>query len=274
MIKLKFLLGPIAFSVLQACMGDPPKARMASKSADASGQNLLTEDPALSINKSQCTGSKMILASTAGARFTWGANKGTSTNVGVDIPVVGTTKLAGCIFPKLEKKADGSQVQTLSGGTASFDFRPQTTASFSELRDNRIIQYIFGYDLPNDPEGSALNNDKTGLLRFDLQSVTGNSLELPTTVGDAIGIKVLGTLQIAGFSVPLEVPVALTKTTFGFSAVNSDEFSLNIRGGKQALNTLGLDQRVTEILALVANATLQDTIDVKFTVDFINLCGG
>lgn len=255
-------------TILQACMGDPPRAPTSS-SLDANGRAFLVEDPTLSGNKTQCNANKMILASAKGARFTWGANKGTTTNTTAEIPVIGTTDLAGCIFPKF----DGStKSQTLSGATGKIDFRPLTTESFSELRDNRIIQYIFGLDIPSDPEGSPSNNASTGLLSFSMESVTGDSLVVPSVVGDSIALKVKGTLSIAGIKVPLEVPVALTKTDAGYNAMNNAPFSVNIRGGSPSLNTLGLDQRVNEILALVVNGTLQDIIDLNFSVDFVNLC--
>ncbi|WP_218110165.1 hypothetical protein [Oligoflexus tunisiensis] len=240
---------------------------MSSASLDAGGKAFLAEDPALSVNKNQCTPGKMILASAKGAHFTWGANKGTTTNTTAEIPVIGTTDLAGCIFPKRD-----SSGQTLNGATAKIDFRPLTTESFSEVRDNRIIQYIFGHDIPSDPEGPASNTAATGILSFNLESVSGDNLTVPVAVGDSIAIKVKGTLHIAGLKVPLEVPVALTKTDNGYNAMNNAPFSVNVRGGTQSLNTLGLDQRVTEILALVVNGTLQDVIDLNFNVDFVNLC--
>jgi hypothetical protein len=255
-------------TILQACMGDPPQAPVHS-SLDASAATFLVEDPTLSVNKGQCNTNKMILASAKGARFTWGANKGTTTSSTTEIPVIGTTDLAGCIFPKF----DGStKSQTLNGANAKLDFRPMTTESFSELRDNRIIQYIFGLDIPSDPEGPSTNSAATGLLSFSMESVTGDNLAVPAVVGDSIAVKVKGTLSIAGLKVPLEVPVALTKTEAGYNAMNNAPFSVNIRGGTPSLNTLGLDQRVTEILALVVNGTLQDIIDLNFSVDFVNLC--
>jgi hypothetical protein len=268
MIKATHLAAVLSFlTILQGCMGEPPKAPTSS-SLDANGATFLVEDPALSGNKTQCNANKMILASAKGARFTWGANKGTTSN-STEIPVIGTTDLAGCIFPKY----DGStKSQSLNGAKAKLDFRPLTTESFSELRDHRIIQYIFGLDIPNDPEGSPSNNASTGILSFALDSVSGANLTVPTVVGDSIALKVQGTLQIAGLKVPLEVPVALTKTENGYNAMNNAPFSLNIRGGTPSLNTLGLDQRVTEILALVVNGTLQDIIDINFSVDFVNLC--
>jgi hypothetical protein len=268
MIKATHLAAVLSFlTILQGCMGDPPKAPPSS-SLDAKGGAFLVEDPALSGNKSQCNANKMILASAKGARFTWGTNKGT-TNAATEIPVIGTTDLAGCIFPKY----DGStKSQTLNGANAKLDFRPLTTESFNELRDNRIIQYIFGLDIPSDPEGSSSNTASTGLLSFAMTSVSGANLTIPTVVGDSIALKVQGTLQIAGLKVPLEVPVALTKTESGYNVMNNAPFTLNIRGGTPALNTLGLDQRVSEILALVVNGTLQDMIDINFSVDFVNLC--
>ncbi|HYX38619.1 MAG TPA: hypothetical protein VE954_36410, partial [Oligoflexus sp.] len=166
----------------------------------------------------------------------------------------------------------GGKVQSLNGATGKIDFRPLSTESFSELRDNRIIQYIFGLDIPSDPEGPSTNSASTGLLSFNVDTITGDSLVVPSIVGDSIAVKVKGTLSIAGLKVPLEVPVALTKTDAGYHAMNHAPFSVNIRGGAPALNTLGLDQRVTEILTLVANGTLQDIIDLNFSVEFVNLC--
>lgn len=268
MTKAMHLAAVLSFTtILGACMGDPPKMPAAS-SLDA-GPAFLVEDPALSVNKGQCKANVMILASAKGARFTWGANKGTTTNTAMEIPVIGTTDLAGCIFPKYDAS---TKSQTLSGATAKIDFRPMTTESFSVLRDNRIIQYIFGLDIPSDPEGSPANNATTGLLSFNLESVTGDNLVVPAVVGDSIALKIKGTLSIAGLKVPLEVPVALTKTEAGYNAMNNAPFNVNVRGGTPSLNTLGLDQRVTEILALVANGTLQDIIDLNFNVDFVNLC--
>jgi len=264
---LAFLLSLTA--ILQACMGDPPKAPKSTSSLSSSGLALVA-DPSLMVNQSKCSKDTMILASAQGARFTWGTNKGTTTTAN-EIPVIGTTDLAGCVYPKLETQA-GKKVQTLSGATAKIDFRPLTTESFNELRDNRIIQYIFGLDIPSDPEGSPSNNAQTGLLSFVLDSVSGENLLLPTVVGDSVALKAQGTLHIAGFKVPLEVPVALTKTNAGYNAMNNAPFSVNIRGGTPSLNTLGLDQRVNEILALVVNGTLQDVIDLNFNVDFVNIC--
>jgi hypothetical protein len=267
MNKATFLGAFLSFQfILLGCMGEPPKVPLASVSLDASGKAFLVEDPALSVNKSQCAPGKMILASAKGAHFQWGANKGTTTSSS-EIPVIGTTDLAGCIFPK---QVNGGQ--SLSGATAKIDFRPLTTESFNELRDNRIIQYIFGLDIASDPEGSSSNTAATGILSFTMESVSGDNLTVPVALGDSIAIKVQGTLQIAGFKVPLEVPVALTKTNSGYNAMNNAPFSVNIRGGSQSLNTLGLDQRVTEILALVANGTLQDLIDLNFNFDFVDLC--
>jgi hypothetical protein len=257
-------------TVLQACMGDPP-SMPEETTLNANGAALLSEDPELSVNKAQCTADKMILASVKGAHFTWGANKGTTANTKTEIPVIGTTDLAGCIFPKVETPS-GSKVQSLKGATAKINFRPLTTESFNPVRDNRIIQYIFGQDIPEDPEGPASNSAATALLSFTLDSVTGDDLAIPSAVGNTIGIKVKGTLQIAGLKVPLEVPVALTKTDSGYNAMNNAPFSVNIRGSSPSLNTLGLDERVKEILALVVNGTLQDVIDLNFSVDFINLC--
>lgn len=269
MHKVTHLGAVLSFmTILQACMGNPPKVPTRS-SLDAAAGASLVEDPALSVNKGQCSANKMILASAKGARFTWGANKGTTASTTTEIPVIGSTDLAGCIFPKFD---GSSKTQSLSGATAKIDFRPMTTESFSELRDHRIIQYIFGLDIPSDPEGSPQNNASTGLLSFTMDSVTGDNLQIPAVVGDSIALKVKGTLSIAGVKVPLEVPVALTKTEAGYNAMNNAPFSVNIRGGTPSLNTLGLDQRVTEILALVVNGTLQDIIDLNFNVDFVNLC--
>lgn len=254
-----FLAGLLSLTmVLQACMGDPPK--MSNRSDPGS-----SPDATLLVNKNKCTGGNQVLASLGGAHFNWSARKGVSADTAVDIPVVGTTDMAGCIYTK---------GLSLNGGSARIDFRPETTNSFSFIRDNRIIQYIFGYELP-DAEGSASNNPSTGILQFNTQSITrigGTDLTLPAGVGDTIALKVTGVLLIAGIKVPVEVPVALTKTDKGYNAVNSDVWQLNVRGGTPATNTLGLDKRVTEILALVVNGTLQDMIDVKFNVDFVNLC--
>ncbi len=269
MNKAMHLAAVLSFvTILEGCMGDPPRTP-AHSTLDATGSTSLVEDSALTTYKSQCNANKMILASAKGARFTWGANKGTTANTSTEIPVIGTTDLAGCVYPKYDA---ASKAQTLSGATAKIDFRPMTTESFSELRDNRIIQYIFGLDIPSDPEGSASNNANTGLLSFSVDAITGDNLVVPAVVGDSVALKVSGTLSIAGLKVPLEVPVALTRTEAGYNAMNNGPFSVNIRGGTPSLNTLGLDQRVTEILSLVVNGTLQDIIDLNFNVDFVNLC--
>jgi hypothetical protein len=176
------------------------------------------------------------------------------------VPVVGTTQLFGLITPKFVVQ-DGLEVPTLAGSEAQIDFLPETTQSFNQVRDWRIIQYIFGYDLPENPEGSVDNNESTGLLSFVMDAVTGDDLRIPVTIGNAVAVKAIGTLWIAGFEVPLQVPVTLTKTDSGYNLLNDGPF-----------NVFGLDNRVAEILALVKPVTMHDQVELSFNIDLEDVC--
>lgn len=141
----------------------------------------------------------------------------------------------------------------MQGLVLHLDFDVASIDSADELRDTRVMNYIFGL-----AEGLPMS--------FDLASASAEGQVFPT---DATGSATdfTGTLAVTNKEVALTLKASMTKSTEGFVlSTGTTPVTLNLR------TDLGLTAEVDRLMALVPGVTLDDTITISFDLLFKDDC--
>lgn len=153
----------------------------------------------------------------------------------------GTARVTG--HQEVRGTARIEKTKPLSGSLA-LTISPKPNSGVA-LRDERIASYVFA----------------STVLRYTAQSVTAQALPNP---GETIEATVHGVFEVAGQSIPLDVP-ALVSYVDPTSLEVFGDFKLDMR------QQLGLTQRLADMLALV-NATLDDSVQLHVNLDLRENC--
>lgn len=184
-----------------------------------------------------CADGRSRYETAPGGSFSWTVKKPDGT------PVVGVHAVRGIL--SLAPK------DPLSTPTLELDFNRTGAFTGQDLRDERLGSTFFG-------AGAALH--------FKLKSVkTKNGSTALPDVGNTQELALTGSLDVAGKTVDVEVPLLLSRRTAGFHVSDAPGPGYKIR------TEWGLSTPLDALLAL-AQAQIEETITLRFALDLTESC--
>ena len=154
-----------------------------------------------------------------------------------ELPVVGFNQLQGELKSGEAPDSFAMEISML----------PETTFSSDQLRDSRIVEYFFAA-MP---------------ISFKSNSI---SLETFHEVGQTRIAEITGILSVGAFEQEVTVITDYTMTTYGLMLRTVQPLRLSIE------DDLNMADNLESLLGLVEDVTVEDEVDISFTVHFLDIC--
>lgn len=196
---------------------------------------------------SECSGTQQLVPQ-ENSTLQWEATR-VKVSTGEETRIVGSNRVKGIWKIRDNKIQDSS---------AEFRFDAASTDSLDSLRDDRIMNVVFG-----------LAQKAPFQFTIDSLNPVGDAKLAP---GSAIEMRARGTLEVYGQKANIAFPLVVKQQGSVFTVTPKGLIYLNVRPKAKEENVINLSSQVDHMLSFVTDVAMKDQVSIDFNLHLKNVC--